>query len=104
MRPLLAFPQCGQVTPFGQRISSKYARALSSSLKIGSVRLTVIAGVLSARYSTYCIPFVKGIIGTKNEPLPTNRVVEIDQVVGRIGKEGRPAMRGGPPSRGRPAR
>src|SRR5438552_18271395 len=63
MRPVLAFPQCGQVTPFGQRISSKYARALSSSLKIGSVRLTVIAGVLSARYSTYCIPFVKGIIG-----------------------------------------
>jgi hypothetical protein len=35
--------------------------------------LTVMAGVLSARHSTYCIPFVKGIIGTKSEQYPIRR-------------------------------
>src|SRR6185437_8057675 len=36
-------PQCGQTGPLGQRIASKWARAASSSLKIGSVRLVVMA-------------------------------------------------------------
>src|SRR6202051_1234399 len=38
-----ASPQCGQYGPSGQRMDSRCSRALSSSVKIGSVRLMVIA-------------------------------------------------------------
>jgi hypothetical protein len=34
MRELSAFPQWQHITPFGQRISSKYERALRSSIKM----------------------------------------------------------------------
>src|SRR6185312_15677742 len=63
MRALSALPQCGQVTPSGQRIASKYARALRSSVKIGSERFKDIGKPrLSETHPTSCATFVKVII------------------------------------------
>src|SRR6185437_2187473 len=63
MRALSALPQCGQVTPSGQRIASKYERALRSSVKMGSERFKDIGKPhLSEAHPTSCAPFVKVII------------------------------------------